>query len=310
MSPYFMMLSLVYAPVLAALGALHLWKWYRRLERRRSPLVRKVLRAPGQSLLERNDDLAWDISAALGILVALPGIFLSAQGYRAWETGSPSFWSGAATPALIAIGVLSGVVVWLVMLVRRRQRLMEGYRAEVATAQGLDPLKTLGCVIFHDIPADGFNIDHVIVAPSGIYAVETKSRRKPTRGQGLDDARVTFDGERLRFPDWTERKPLEQTKAQARWLEKYLSGATGSRVPVRPLLALPGWFVERTGRGDVLVINPEKCNWIAKSNGGPGLSAEAMGRLIFQLERLCGMDPTGASSSEGRVGNEGKLRFG
>ena len=42
--------------------------------------------------------------------------------------------------------------------------------------------------------ADKFNIDHVIIGPAGVYAVETKARRKPETGKGRSDARVVYDG--------------------------------------------------------------------------------------------------------------------
>ena len=38
--------------------------------------------------------------------------------------------------------------------------------------------------VYHDIQADQFNIDHVVVGPSGVFAVETKVPCEIMDGQG------------------------------------------------------------------------------------------------------------------------------
>jgi hypothetical protein len=127
----------------------------------------------------------------------------------------------------------------------------------VAVAQNLLPLVVDGCLLFHDFPGDGFNIDHVVVAPQAVFAVETKSRRKPASG-GRDSAKVVNDGRALRFPEHFDTRSIDQARRQARWLEKYLANSAGDPVPVVPVLALPGWFVEATregSQGDVIVSN-------------------------------------------------------
>jgi len=112
-----------------------------------------------------------------------------------------------------------------------------------------------GAVIFHDLPADGFNIDHVAVTPKGVYAVETKGRSKPNMNRGTEDAKVVYYGKTFHFPGWSESSPLEQARYQEIWLARWLISAVGETVAVTPVLALPGWFVDRKGRSDVLVIS-------------------------------------------------------
>lgn len=86
------------------------------------------------------------------------------------------------------------------------------------------------------------NIDHVVVGPAGVFAVETKARAKSTSDNRSADAKVTDDGKCLHFPRWKEVKPLEQAKNQAVWLERWLSSATGdtlaSTIPGRPATVL------------------------------------------------------------------------
>ena len=101
----------------------------------------------------------------------------------------------------------------------------------------------------------GFNLDHVLIGPAGVFTVETKTHRKAS-----GDARVVFDGETIRIdrlqPD---RDPLIQAKAQASWLRELLSESTGRKFEVRSVIVYPGWFVENTGPTERLiwVLNPK-----------------------------------------------------
>lgn len=239
--------------------------------------------------MDKVDELSWEIPAWLASLMSIPGIFLAIWGYRVWSEGASSYWAGFGSTAIIGAIMMLGILFHLFRIIRRRQRYLAAMRAEQATAQGLDSLKALGCFVFHDIQAPGFNIDHVVVGPGGVFAIETKSRRKPVRGKGGDDARVIYDGQRLSFPDWTETKPLKQARAQAKWLAESLSKSTGHKVPVKPVLALPGWYVDCKGRGDVSVISPVRCDWMARPVSGEALDAALIQRIRYQLDGLSAM---------------------
>jgi hypothetical protein len=118
----------------------------------------------------------------------------------------------------------------------------------------------LGCTVLHDVPGDHFNLDHVVIGPRAVYAIETKSVRKPRASVAKDHFKVVYDGDSLRFPDFSDRKRLQQTKRQADWLAAYLKQATGQQIAVVPALALPGWWIEMdTSNGassGIRVFNP------------------------------------------------------
>jgi len=59
---------------------------------------------------------------------------------------------------------------------------LEGYDAELSVGQELNQLMRQGAVVFHDLPADGFNIDHVLISALGVFAIETKEYTKPKPG--------------------------------------------------------------------------------------------------------------------------------
>ncbi|MBQ4833631.1 NERD domain-containing protein [Pseudoalteromonas sp. MMG010] len=121
-------------------------------------------------------------------------------------------------------------------------KLKLGRDAELAVASELIELQSHGYQVFHDIQADGFNIDHLVVGPNGIFAIETKGRHKRIKDE--TNYKVKFEKNRLAFPSWFESKPLEQAQNQANWVNKWLYESTGFNTQVLPILCFPGWFIE------------------------------------------------------------------
>jgi hypothetical protein len=111
----------------------------------------------------------------------------------------------------------------------------------------------VGYQVMHDLVVDGFNVDHVLIGPGGIYAVETKTISKPARGE----CRVTCDGQSILVNGMKpDRDPVVQAKAGARWLHDLAKHSTGKAFPVQPVVLYPGWFVNPLPRGaDVWVLN-------------------------------------------------------
>jgi len=144
-----------------------------------------------------------------------------------------------------------------------------------------------GHKVFHDFPAEQFNIDHVVVGETGVYAVETKGRTKPVAKSDESTWEVTYDGNSLRFPSWQETKPLEQAKSQAVWLQKWLFEAVGENIPVKPVLVLPGWFINRTGKGGIWVCNGKNMQTLLRHPEHPPLSAKTVQQIAYQLDQRC-----------------------
>ncbi len=191
---------------------------------------------------------------------------------------------------LILAGVLciGGVVIGAYRLISRldeRDRLRLGLDGERAVGEELNQLMLRGCRVFHDVPGERFNIDHVVVGPAGVWAVETKARTK--KGKGKDSARVVYDGRTLGFPTWSETVPLEQAIRQAEWLGKWLTSAVGEPVAVRPALTLPGWYVERTAPDGPAVFNGKTPAFLADPRGGASLPEVMIQRIAHQLEQRC-----------------------
>lgn len=113
---------------------------------------------------------------------------------------------------------------------------------EKAVGQFLEALRKQGCRIFHDIVGNGFNIDHVVIGPLGVFTVETKTFSKPVRGR----ATAGCDGERILFnrlePD---RNPITQARVARIWLRELLLENTARKFPSFPTSMKPllqAWF--------------------------------------------------------------------
>lgn len=283
----------VTALLLIAFGPVFIAYWFllrrKRMarQRRRSPLTADLLRSPGLALREKLDDLRLDTAFDIALLVFIPVFPLAYIQFLQWFGTSSTL-----TVVLILMLCAFAFIAWMIRRLLKRSAMMDqlrlGLDAELAVGQELDQVMRQGAAVFHDLPADKFNIDHVVIASQGVFAVETKGYSKPMRAGGPKDATVVFDGRTVAFPEWTSSKPLEQAERQARWLSTWLGQATGEPVQVTPVLALPGWFIERKGRGAVQVLSGKELqsNLLKVRQASP-LDPSQMQRIIHQVEQRC-----------------------
>jgi hypothetical protein len=278
-------LAFYLVPLGAMLGAIWVARQVHRRADRRHPLTGDLLRGPGHKLSRELEDARGDLVAYLVAIAPVP-LFLLA----AWALDDRSRGRHSAFPViyLTAIGILVIFFVYRAFsLVRKIRRLSLGHEAETAVGQELNQLLSYGFRVFHDIDGDAaFNVDHVLVGPTGVFAVETKGRAKPLR-DGKAEYRVEQHEDRLIFPGWTETKPLQQAQRNAEWLAKWLSSSTGETVQVQPVLALPGWFIERKDWCPVLVISPTNCQAAFSKWRASSLSAGSIQRIAHQLDARC-----------------------
>lgn len=248
---------------------------------KKNPLNFDLLRSPGQSLKERIEEINDRISDYLTFMFMGP-LALYAIVVSQYLTSAPP------SPFLLILylGVALGLSVFFSLkifrLMRTRTHYRLGYDCELMVGQGLHTLLAKGFRVFHDFPGDGFNIDHIAIGPTGVFAIETKGRAKSSKAENRN-WEVRYDGRQLAFPGWTETRPITQAVEQARWLRTWLCQATGSETPVEPVLAVPGWYIKRTGSGGPRAYNGKSPDFLAK--GAQVLSAERIRGIAFQVER-------------------------
>ena len=174
-------------------------------------------RLPGQSIREEKERLLDDRF--------IPFYFSTAFAWMLW--GWELYRTYTIRPvqpnALLCLAiVLTGVsVIVCGRLWKKFGRLNRGERGELAVAEVLDNLRGLGYGVFHDLRRDGFNIDHIVVGPGGVFAVETKFRR----GHGEIEFR---NGEGLfigGLPD--ERESLTQARGSAKEVSQIIQDNCG-----------------------------------------------------------------------------------
>lgn len=249
------------------------FKTWRKRGKRRSPLKdRQAGHVPGQQLVERVSDSGDDLLLSVIVMYfAFPVMLLA---WALLRVPADRFrFDGHAWPFLV------GAVLMFAWGARgfakhwdARQAARDGLLAERVTGMQLNRLVAQNCLVLHDLPGEGFNIDHVVVAPRGVYVVETKSFRKPKDAKQDKSYRVTFEGGILRFPDFAEKDAVAQAERYAGWLTGILRQAQFD-ASVIPALALPGWLVDQTEEtwrnSKVKVFSPmgSGANFMAKDLG-------------------------------------------
>ncbi|HWW00377.1 MAG TPA: nuclease-related domain-containing protein [Candidatus Acidoferrum sp.] len=237
----------------------------------------RLLRSPGESLRKRLEQLNEKLMYCIALFVVGPILF-------AWAT--PGFPDQLSTGLLAAVVGLGLVPVMLVAMKYRNYSL--GLAGERAVGEELNQLMLEGCRVFHDyLGGSKWNIDHIVIAPSSVYAIETKTRSKRRAPRGKLDQEVIYDGAKLLFPRYSSAREPEQARRNAADLSRELTSATGEPVKVKPILTFPGWYINRRGKSDVTVVNPKEIRRVIISNDPPRLSPQQIQRIAHQIEQKC-----------------------
>jgi len=238
----------------------------------------KLLRSPGESMRRNLEQLNEYLIYSVALFLFVPMVF-------AWK--APSFTSAWPLIFLIVLMVtcaLPGICV--VHLSRNYALSLRGARA---VGEELNQLMLDGCRVFHDYPlGPDWNINHIVIAPSGLYAIETTTHRNP-RSQNEDrkEPEVIFDGSALRFPHYTCAEPILQAGWSAMMLKRELSMDLAEHFEVKAILSLPGWRVIRRGQSDVLVLNPKDIWQSIVTAAPPKLSEEQIQRIACHIQQKC-----------------------
>ena len=267
-----------------------IWMWRLNRRQERPPVGEKLLRAPGESLRRRieafDDTLLFHLvgSALVPLLVMVSGLWII-------EHLSPSshLW------ALIGLMVLLAAVLyvsawWLIKTLNQRRDHYLGYFGERVVGETLEALQAKGFRVFHGVPASEatppFDIDHLVIGSTGIFVIETKTRRKKKGRPGFEEHKIVFDGQQLVYPWGEDFHGLNQARDHALWLETWVVQVLGRSVPVQPILVFPGWWVEEHAVSTVRVANPKQIAAIVLRNG-PVITDEQIELLSRQIEARC-----------------------
>ena len=254
---------------------------------KRNPLCKDILRGAGESLRIKINELDDKINDNFMMLYFMPVVLIGLSFAQMYLVDRQFKASGIIFYGIVIILLMIFFSVKLYKLMHERNSYRLGLDAELAVGRELNHLMLDGFHVYHDFPEEKNNIDHIVVGPSGVFAVETKGKSKPDKGRGSVDAKVVYDGKQLIFPDNnTNTEFISQAKKQAASLSKWLSSAVGEPIPVKPVLALPGWFVERK-KIDFTILYGYKEDYLKALKGKEILSKKHIQRIIHQIEQKC-----------------------
>jgi hypothetical protein len=140
------------------------------------------------------------------------------------------------SPAIGAVVLLAGLPAYL-KHVRRWRYASDGAQGEWETAALLAGLPRT-FTVFNDIALGGYNVDHVVVGPSGVWAIETKSQQGIVT-ESAEDVRI--DGRPM------YRDPRRQARGCAAEISKLIENAIGERYWVEALVCFPRATVLTSG---------------------------------------------------------------
>ncbi len=204
-----------------------------------SPLKDPRTRYPGQSLSEQIRDISEDQTSEL----VVPFMLMPVVAF-AW---TQQFWPNLLKPwmiTLIAVAASAWSIRRIVVLHKQKAKLRKGLIGEQILGKFLEEqLMPHKYQVLHDLVCKNgektFNIDHVVVGPTGIFSIETKYWKKPAG----PDHKIFYDGKKI-LVDGTvpDRDPLVQAIAGARSVQDILEIRTGKRYTVQPIVAFLGWY--------------------------------------------------------------------
>ncbi|MGI1986327.1 nuclease-related domain-containing protein [Shewanella glacialipiscicola] len=256
------------------------------------PVDREQLaRIPAYGLQQQIQDLQMDLIGSMlmgAMIVSLP---FAVSSIKAHITIGQFPWISVIT-GLMGLAYC-GFKTWKNFSKLTKLRL--GHTAEIATANELIGLQALGYQVFHDVQADGFNIDHLVIGKNGVFAIETKGRHKRNKdllqtngnGNGSKGYQVFYKDGRLNFPSWTETKPIEQAERQAKWVSQWLTKATGTPVTSTPVLVFPGWFVTSQTKPPFPVLNHKQLVSTIPKLKTQALTQQQVDTIIYQVAQRC-----------------------
>ncbi len=198
-------------------------------------------RVQGESLQAKISDLEWKIMET----VVYPGVFLIL-----------TIWVWMAAFGFMTFNLLTAVLitaVTLVLIIRAipkvkmiRKKLdayrkgLEGERYVGETLNSLSDNQTT--FVFHDIPGERFNVDHIIVSTRGIFAIETKHFDRTKCHEFYFDGNMVFrqttDGKRYPCP-----KLLPQMDGEANYIQQEIEKRAEIKLPVTKVAIIVGSYI-------------------------------------------------------------------
>jgi len=207
-----------------------------------SPLKDPRTRYPGQSLSEQVNDITETLREEL--LSPFLFFLLAMVSWIYYYTPTkPNPW-------IYTIFFL--IATWVCIrrvrpLFKRRRNLEKGMVGEQILGKFLEEhLMPSNYTIIHDLICKNgektFNVDHVVVGPTGVFSIETKYWKKPDG----PNHQIFYDGKKILVDGYApDNDPLVEAIAGARTVASILESRTGKHFDVKPIVVFLGWYTTK-----------------------------------------------------------------
>lgn len=237
----------------------------------------QLLHLAGQSLREKSERLFDDRFVPYLLFIAFAFWIVCFVEWTQKIAGAhpdPRFWMFMS----ILLTIYGGSRVF--RLYPKLARLHVGARRQQNVAEILDRIRAKGFVTLHDVSHNGFKIDHVVVGPSGIYAIETKTRT----GSGTIEYRG--DQELLLNGRINDSPAVRQARTSAQAAHLHLKQHLHECYWVNPLLVFTGdWRVQPSPRDFAIdvIIEDQLEDYFDRQQ--PELTGAEIAHICSHLER-------------------------
>ena len=195
-------------------------------------------------------DRVWEDKIGFYFTLTLFLIVLAFWDWWSWFFKTPRLpW----LTTVLAVGFATFAAIKVRPLYKKYRQLKLGCDGERIVGQELEKLRAYGYRVYHDFLADGFNIDHIVIGPTGVFTINTKTISKPKN----PDAKIDYDGRVVTILGTPfDRDPIAQAKAERDFIRNWIRDNANRNAPVRPAVVFVGWYTAKRPEGaEVWVLN-------------------------------------------------------
>ena len=197
-------------------------------------------RVQGESLQEKIRDLEFKISEQF----LLP-VYFGVVAILAW-LASIGWMVFNYISAIVLTFIFIVLSVRCFVKVKELRKSLKSYRkgleGERFVGETLNRLNSESTFVFHDIPGNHFNVDHIIVSTRGIFAIETKHFNREKGKDFFYDGsmiyRVMKNGKKFPCPEL-----LPQIDGEARFIQQEIERRAEIKLPVIKVGILIGAYI-------------------------------------------------------------------
>jgi hypothetical protein len=222
----------------------------RKKRKDRPPVSGELRRLPGQSVRDELDKILNDDVAAYLAVVVTVALLAGWEWFRLLSHLPPQ-------PIVITIVAVAVICFCTLRITKARKdirMLAQGEKGERRISELLRPLRAKNYVTFDDLITNQGNVDHVVVGPGGVFAIETKAYNVFGAGR----ASVRENGRLMLNAKEAIGDPLKQARSSAALVSEELERHLRRKFWVQSVLILPGWKIDSPSHETDVVVLSDK----------------------------------------------------